>query len=250
MINLSNKKILITGASSGIGRACAILCSQLGAQVALVGRSEERLSETTQLMDGANHRFYSFDLSDLERIEPFIMRVIADFGALQGFVHSAGIQFTRPIRVMNPGKFHEILNLNVIAGFELVRALINKKGLVGSSASLIFLSSVSSLKGRKGLTGYSSSKGAIISGARSLAVELATKPIRVNCVSPGLVETKMMGEIFDNLTDEQKSDRLSDYPLGIGQPEDVANAVCFLLSDAARWITGTNLIVDGGYSCK
>ena len=151
---------------------------------------------------------------------------------------------------MNPDIFSDIFNVNVIAGFEFAKHLSNKKYMDSQGASFIFISSVMGFLGESGRIGYSSSKAAIIGGVKSMALELARKKIRVNSVSPAMVKTKMLEEMFDTLLNDTVEKIITKHPLGIGNIEDVSNACAFLLSDLSKWITGTNLIVDGGYSAQ
>lgn len=249
MIDLTKKRILITGASSGIGRACAILCSQLGAQVALLGRNEERLVETTHEMQGEGHRIYPFDLCDLDGIELLVSRICSEFGPLNGFVHSAGISNSRPLRLLKPSMHLDQYSLNVVSGFEVIRAIHKKGRYVPHDCSIILISSVMSILAEKAKTAYCASKAALVNGARVIALETASAGIRVNCISPGMVKTEMVERFSSRVNDKALKNIIECHPLGLGQPKDVASSVCFLLSNTARWITGTNLIVDGGYSC-
>ena len=249
--SLKNNNILITGASSGIGRRCAITFSQLGANVILIARNEERLKETYNKLDKGNHIIISQDITEYDKLEQIIKYSIGKVGKISSFVHSAGIEITLPLRNMQPSYYEEIFSVNVIAGFELARIISKKKYINKEGASFIFLSSVFGIISQPAIVAYSSSKGALISGVKSIALELASKKIRVNCISPGQIEsTRMTDTIFDKLSKEEKIKRIEMHPLGLGKPEDIANSCAFLLSDAARWITGTNLIVDGGYSAR
>jgi len=152
---------------------------------------------------------------------------------------------------MQSSYYEEIFSVNVIAGFELAKIISKKKYINKEGASFIFISSVFGIISQPAIVAYSSSKGALISGAKSISLELASKKIRVNCISPGQIEsTRMTESIFDKLSKEEKKKRIEMYPLGLGKPEDIANACAFLLSDASRWITGINLVVDGGYSAR
>jgi len=139
---------------------------------------------------------------------------------------------------------------NVISGFELARMISKKKYLDENGASFVFISSVIGTLGQPGKIAYCSSKGALISGAKAMALELARKNIRVNCILPGHVKTEMANRLFENISEKSKKEIMDMHPLGLGIPEDIANASAFLLSDASRWITGTILIVDGGYSAR
>ncbi len=251
IFDLKNKNIIVTGASSGIGRQCAVTFSQLGANVILVARNKERLKETYDRLNKGNHLFISQDITNYDRLEDTINTIREKIGKISGFVHSAGIEMTLPLRSMQPSYYEEIFSVNVIAGFELARIISKKKYINKEGASFVFISSVFGVVSQPAIIAYSSSKGALISGIKSIALELASKNIRVNCISPGQIEsTRMTESIFDKLSKEEKVKRIEVYPLGLGKPENIANACAFLLSDASRWITGTNLIVDGGYSAK
>jgi NAD(P)-dependent dehydrogenase (short-subunit alcohol dehydrogenase family) len=251
IFNLNNKNIIATGASSGIGRQCAITFSQLGANVILIARKEERLKETFNKLDKGNHLFISQDITDYDKLEDMVKNAVKEVGPISGFVHSAGIEMTLPLRSMNASYYEDIFAINVISGFELAKIISKKKYLDKNGASFVFISSIFGITSQPAIIAYSSSKGALISGIKSIALELASKKIRANCISPGQIESTSMTEnIFDKLSKEEKIKRIEMYPLGLGKPEDIANACAFLLSDASRWITGTNLIVDGGYSAK
>ena len=247
---LDGKNILITGASSGIGKQCAIECSKEGANIILIGRNTERLKQTMDEMEGKTHLFYSLDITDFENIEPMVSDAVNQLGKIHGFIHSAGIETTLPLKVLKPVNYQELFNVNVIAGFEFARIITKKKYINETGASLLFIASITGIIGRVGLIAYSATKGALISAVKSMALELASKNIRVNSISPGTVMTEMMKKYLETLNDEQRNKRLDNIPLGIGAPKDVAHGCIYLLSDAAKWVTGTNLIVDGGYCAK
>ena len=235
IIDLTNRKILITGASSGIGAETALLCSQLGAKVILVARREEKLREVSLGLDGKDHHYYSFDLSNVDGIEPFIKRISEETGPLDGFVHSAGIPGTRPLKLFKPQSFIEIIRC------------ITKRNVCKDGASFVGVSSVSSKIGSLGKTGYAASKAAMDGAARSIAKELAHRNIRVNTVCPGLIETAIFQKFKDNAGNSlDAQSKLDRQYLGLGHPIDIANVIVFLLSDASRMITGSSINVDGG----
>ena len=246
--SLKNKNILITGASSGIGRQCAITFSQLGANVILIARNKGRLKETYNKLDKGNHLIISQDITEYNKLEEVVNTAVDKIGKISGFVHSAGIEMTLPLRNMQPSYYEKMFSVNVIAGFELAKIISKKKYLYKNGASFVFISSVMGILGQLGKIGYCSSKGSLISGVKAMALELASKKIRVNCILPGVVETEMSNEMFQKLSEESKKNIVDMHPLGLGKPEDIAYACAYLLSDSARWVTGANLIIDGGYS--
>jgi len=247
---LSNKNIIITGASSGIGRECAIIFSKFGANVILVARNRERLKKTFNKLSKGNHIFIIQDITEYDKLEEIVSTAVDKIGKISGFVHSAGVEMTLPLRSMNPSYYENIFGINVISGFEFARIISKKKYFDERGASFIFISSVMGILGQTGKVGYCSSKGALISGIKAMALELASKYIRVNCILPGVVETEMTNKMFDKFSEDSEKMTINMHPLGLGKPSDIAYACVYLLSDAARWITGTNLIIDGGYSAK
>ena len=248
--SLKNKNILITGASSGIGRQCAITFSQLGANVTLIARNKERLKETYNKLDKGNHLIISQDITEYNKLEEVVNTAADKIGKISGFVHSAGIEMTLPLRNMQPSYYEKMFSVNVIAGFELAKIISKKKYIDKNGASFIFISSIMGIVGNPALIGYSASKGALISATKSMAIELVSKNIRVNSISPGHIKTEMANRLFGKISEKSKKEIIEMHPLGLGRPDDIANASAFLLSDAARWVTGTNLIIDGGYSAR
>jgi NAD(P)-dependent dehydrogenase (short-subunit alcohol dehydrogenase family) len=250
MIDLCNKRILVTGASSGIGRAVAYQAAALGASVILIGRDVDRLKEARSSLAGTGHEHYSVDVTDSPAVEQIIQTSVANAGVISGFVHSAGIEKTIPFRVSTPKLFAEVFAVNVFAGFETARILSQKGVVAPSGASFVFLSSVSGKIGDSGKVVYCASKSALLAGVKALALELAAKKIRCNSVLPGCVETEMVKRLFESIPAEAKQKIISKHPLGLGTPEEVASLICFLLSEKARWITGSDYVIDGGYTAQ
>jgi len=248
ILNLKNKNIIITGASSGIGRQCAITFSKLGANIILIARNKERLKDTLNKLEKGNHLIVPQNITEYDKLEEVVNIAVDKIGRISGFVHSAGIEMTLPLRSMTPSYYEDMFAINVISGLELARIISKKKYLDKNGASFVFISSVMGILGQLGKIGYCSSKGSLISGVKAMALELAFKKIRVNCILPGVVETEMSNEMFQKLSEESKKNIVDMHPLGLGKPEDIAYACVYLLSDSARWVTGTNLIIDGGYS--
>ena len=189
IFSLKNKNILITGASSGIGRQCAITFSQLGANVILIARNKEKLKETYNKLEKGNHLIISQDITEYDKLEEVVNIAVDKIGRISGFVHSAGIEMTLPLRSMQSSHYEKMFRINVISGFEIARIISKKKYLDERGASFVFISSVMGILGQAGKVGYCSSKGALISGTKAMALELAKKNIRVNCVLPGVVKT-------------------------------------------------------------
>lgn len=247
--SLNNKVILITGASSGIGKQCAISCSKMGAIIILVARDENRLKSVMAELEGDNHIYFSIDVTEYDKITYIVKKAVEKVGKIDGFIHSAGIELTKPLKVMTSNDYEKLFSVNVIAGFEFAK-IITKKKYSNEGLSLVFIASIMGVVANSALVGYCASKGALISGVRSLAIEFAQKNIRFNCISPGYIETEMMINAQNNLSKDEMVRIKEEFPLRLGVPEDVANACIYLLSHASRWVTGINLIVDGGYSAK
>ena len=249
MINpfsLEGKKILVTGASSGIGRGIAIECSKMGAKVVLNGRNEERLKETLGMMEGEGHELLVSDLSSPDELQ----RMADTLPELQGWVNSAGIPKVCPIKYFRRDDLDEIMNVNTISSMMLLSMLIKKKKL-RRGASIVFISSISGVfVGTAGDTSYCASKGAVNGFTKGAAIELAGMGIRVNSINPGLVPTNILDIANEKSGDTHIVDTMIDkYPLKrLGEPKDIGNGAVFLLSDASSWITGQNLVIDGGIS--
>ena len=241
--SLENKTILITGASSGIGKATAIACSKMGARVVITGRNAERLQETFQEMEGDGHQQIIAELTN----EDDLKRLVDEVPLLDGLVNNAGIGSKTPINFIKQSALQNILDVNTIVPIMLTKMLLKKKKLQ-KGASMVLTSSISGVCSVDiGNTLYSVSKSAIDGFMKNAAKELAEKGIRVNSVNPGMVDTPIND--YSNVSEEQMQADLLCYPLKRhGKPEEIAYAIIYLLSDAAAWVTGTALKIDGGYS--
>lgn len=239
--SLAGKTVLVTGATAGLGRQTAITVSQMGARVIATGRNEERLTSTLQRMEGPGHRVLAADLANDKERE----RLVGELPALDGIAHCAGLTLLHPFKFSDEKRYHEIYAINVEAPLFLTQRLFKNKRL-NQGASIVFISSISPNVGTKGHAIYSGSKAALHGISRVLAHELAAQKIRSNCVSPGMVQTEVAVGMANQISPELLAADEARYPLGYGAPEDVANAVVFFLSPASKWITGTNLIMDGG----
>lgn len=235
--SLEGKTILITGASSGIGRAAAIACAQAGATVILTGRDRERLDASLAVLDaGAAHRVIVADLTD-----PAQLAALAEqTGMLDGVVHSAGITGFAPVRMLQQGLLDAVMGANFSAPVLLTQKLLYRKTL-NNGASMVFLSSIAAHTGTVGVGAYSASKAALEGFIRNLALEIAPRAMRANAIAPAMVATPMVSTDPDFLAEKSRH-----YPLGLGQPDDVAHAVVYLLADASRKVTGISLALDGG----
>lgn len=241
---LQGKTILVTGASSGIGRATAIHCSKMGATIIATGRNKERLKAVLTEMDGEGHQIICADITNESEIELLVNSIVA----VDGVVFCAGINDKCLFRQINQDKINKIYQINVMAPIFLLKEILKKKK-VASGASIVFISSISSFYATVSNALYASSKGAINSLIRVLALEYASKKIRVNGIMPGMVCTDMINAY--DLSEEQMCNMIKSYPLGrLGKPVDVANGVIYLLSDSSCWVTGTNLVIDGGVTLR
>jgi len=246
--SLEGRVIVITGAASGMGRAGAILCSQSGASIIMIDKSEAGLKDTFDRLESDRHIFFVQDITEYHKLDALIGESVAKLGKISGFVHSAGLTLTLPFKITGPSHYEKLYAVNNIAGYEIAKAISKKSNVHEDGASFVFISSIMGLLGQEGNTAYCSSKGGLVSAVKAMALELAPKKIRVNCVLPAVVRTEMSENLFRTISPESMNNILAMHPLGLGQPEDVANAFLFLLSDASKWITGTSLIIDGGYS--
>lgn len=239
--SLEGKKILVTGASSGIGQCTAINCSKMGARVFITGRNAERLQETFQQLEGDGHKQINADLTDSTGLE----LLIGSIEMLDGAVLCAGKGMSSPFPFNTREKYNEIFEVNFFSPVELLRLLVKKKKL-NKESSVVFVSSIGGVYNYSiGNSAYGATKAAINSIMKSCAIELAQKKIRVNSVNPGMVNTKLIhgGEISDEQLEQDKQ----NYPLKrYGEPEDIAFGIIYLLSNASSWVTGHSLVIDGG----
>ncbi|MDH5538052.1 MAG: SDR family oxidoreductase [Rhizobacter sp.] len=239
----------MSGASSGIGRAISLELVGQGARVVLMGRDAGRLAETARLAGPAERtRVCLLDLADAAAIAPTVRSLVAQTGRLYGLCHAAGTSLTLPLSATRPDRVHAVMNVNLLAGLELARALVERSVLAEQGGSVLWISSVYAHVGAPGQVAYCASKGAIGAAVRAMALELAPRRVRVNAVSPGLVKTEMT--TGSRMTAEQWARIESLHPLGAGQPEDVARAASFLLNPLNVWITGADVVIDGGYSLQ
>lgn len=239
--SLKGKTILVTGASSGIGKRTAIDCSRMGARVVLCGRNEQRLAETLCEMSGNDNMVVRADLTDKDELNQLVAQTVE----LDGVVLCAGKAMTSPFAFNTRDKYDEVFDVNFFAPVELLRLLLKKKKLKKES-SVVFVSSVGGVYGYSlGNSIYGATKAAINSTMKFCAKELAPKKIRVNCVNPGMVNTPLIKN--GTISDEQHEADMQRYPLKrYGEPEDIAYGIIYLLSNASSWVTGQSLIIDGG----
>lgn len=243
--SLTGKKILITGASSGIGRAIAIEASKLGAKIIACGRNQDRLNDTISSLEGSGHQMISIDLLQNENMNLLVSQV----EKLDGVVFSAGKGLTIPFQFATREKFDDIFNINFFSPVELLRLLVKKKKLEVAGSIVLIASIGGTGKFSVGNSVYGASKAALQSMVRFCALELAPKKMRVNGINPGMVNTPLIRR--GTITDEQLAEDMATYPLKrYGEPEDIAYAAIYLLSNASSWITGQMLVVDGGLTSK
>lgn len=242
-MSLEGKHIVITGASSGIGKATSIQASKLGAKVSLIARSEDKLHETEMMLEGEGHKVYPFDLNSIETIDELVGKIYEDSGAIDGVVHCAGLGINRPLKLTKPDFVEQITRINYFAFVELIRAASNKKRS-NNGASYVGVSSVAAVHGNKTQGVYSASKGAMNAVVHAFAKELAPREIRVNTIAFGMVETDMYKGFLESGGNNEEL--LKSQFLGIIPVEYAGNAICFLLSDISKYITGETMNYDAG----
>ena len=246
--SLEGKTILVTGASSGIGRQTAIECSKIGANIVITARNEKRLLETLAALDtsnGQNHQMVIADLSSQEGVNALVDAL----PELNGVSLNAGIVKTLPVKFINNDDLQEVLNVNMMGPILLTQRLLKKKK-IGKGASVVFTSSIGGVMiSTVGNTMYGISKGGLNAFMKGLALEMAAKGIRSNSVNPGFVDTNILAA--GTISEEQLEENKKRYPLGrFGKPEYIAYAIIYLLSDASSWVTGHTLVIDGGVILK
>lgn len=240
--SLEGKTILVTGASSGIGKATAIACAAQGARIVITGRNEEHLNETLSLLNGDGHIAIVAELCEQEEIN----RLVDAMPELDGAFLCAGVSDTTPVKYMNSEAIERVLSINLEAPMLLTQRLLLKKK-IKKGASLVYMSSMGVEQVAPGLGIYAASKSGLNAFMRAVATEQASRKVRANAVMAGMVKTELIDSL-SQLTEEDIKRDEAKYPLGYGKPEDVANAVIYLLSDASRWMTGSVIKLDGGSS--
>lgn len=243
--SLDNKRILITGGASGIGKATALLCVKMGADVILVDLNGQGLKQTSEEIGKESTEIHALNLTNEEQLE----QMISALPKLDGVVSNAGIVYSLLAKFNESKDMERIFNINTFSHINLIQGLIKGKKL-NKGASIVFTSSMSGVYcGLAGGSLYGATKAALAGYSKALAIELAPRGIRVNTVHPGMIQTPLTSNT--SLSQKLLEEDAKNYPLGrYGKPEEVAAAMCYLLSDATAWMTGTQLLLDGGYSLK
>ena len=242
IINLENKTVLVTGASSGIGKAVCKEISKYGAKVIMLARREDKMCEIMSSLPGSGHACYKFDLANIEEIESLVKQIVSENGKLDGFVYSAGIGSTRTLNQTTYLELHKTMLVNYYAFVEFSRIYAKKKN--NNGGSIVAISSLGSLTREKAKIAYSSSKAALDAAVRCMSAELKQKNIRVNSIQPGWVRTEMFDEYIGKLGDDAKNQFIKDKV--IVESEDIASLAAFLLSNASKVISGTSIIANSG----
>ncbi len=245
-MDLTGKRILVVGATGGIGRETAVQLSRLGAELAITGRNPEKLQETYEMLEGDGHRQYVIDLNDVDALEGIVKNIVAECGPFNGYAHCAGVANMRPFKMTKKENIIEMMNPNFFSFLEIVRC-ITKKNCFEDEGSIVAVSSIASVQGKQSKVSYSASKAALDGAIRCLVCDLRKKKIRVNSVMPCWVNTVMYQKYIDRFPDTFEVAEIKEKQyMGVTEPVEVANTIAFLLSDAAKTITGTSILIDGG----
>lgn len=246
--SLLNKKILITGGSSGIGADAAKMFSNCGASIILLGRSENKLKNVVLgLSKKKKHKYIVSDLSLEDAAYKTLNSIESEFLPLDGIFHSSGSELIKPIQLTKTKDLNYVLSSSLYPAISLARA-VSKKGIMVDGGSVIFMSSVAAISGTAGLSAYSASKSSLEGLLKSLALEFSNRKIRFNSIISGAIVSPMHERILNNMPTQSKEDYKLKHPLGFGSPSDISNLATFLLSDASKWITGSQIVIDGGYT--
>ena len=249
--SLEEKVIVISGAASGIARQCAINCSKMGARLILLDLNEEGLMETMGLVERPKEHFWAIvNLLEYEKVSASIKEAVARLGRISGLLNCAGISTTNLFKLTKPEELDKFFHVNVYTGYFLAQEVCKMGNLSEEGGSIVFFSSVAGSFGEVGKSTYGMTKAALLNLSKHLACELARKNVRVNSISPGAICTPINMNLPHMKDPEKRAALEAQHLLGLGETTDIANACIYLLSDASRWVTGTNLFVDGGFSAR
>lgn len=249
--SLEGKTIVISGAASGIARQCAISCSKMGAKLILLDLNEEGLKETFTMVERPeNHYWACINLLDYERVAQVVKDGVEKVGSIHGLLNCAGISTTNLFKLTKPEELDKFFHVNVYTGYFLTQECTKMGNFAKEGGSIVFFSSVAGNYGEVGKGTYGMTKAALLNLAKHLACELSRKNIRVNSISPGAIETPINMNLPHMKDPEKRAALEAQHLLGLGKTDDIANACIYLLSDASRWVTGTNLFVDGGFTVR
>lgn len=249
--SLEGKVIVISGAASGIAQQCAISCSKMGARLILLDMNKEGLKETMGMVKHPIEHFWaSVNLLEYDKVSEIIKEAVMKIGRINGLLNCAGISTTNLFKLTKPEDLDKFFHVNVFTGYFLTQECTKMGNLSKDGGSIVFFSSVAGSFGEVGKSTYGMTKAALLNLAKHLACELARKNVRVNSISPGAICTPINKNLPHMKDPEKRAVLEAQHLLGFGETSDIANACIYLLSDASRWVTGTNLFVDGGFSVR
>lgn len=249
--SLEGKVIVISGAASGIARQCAINCSKMGARLILLDLNAEGLQETMGMVERPEEHYWaSVNLLEYDKVGEIIKEAVAKVGRINGLLNCAGISTTNLFKLTKPEELDKFFHVNVYTGYFLAQECTKMGNLSKEGGSVVLFSSVAGSYGEVGKSTYGMTKAALLNLAKHLACEMARKNVRVNSISPGAICTPINMNLPHMKDPEKRAKLEAQHLLGLGRTDDVANACIYLLSDASRWVTGTNIFVDGGFSVR